>query len=205
MTSNDEPVADRRRADALLDLPVAHLRREHVLARRLVAAAPHHPDLVAVHHDGSAAEEVEQAVAEQDALLQLGVGGPEGLVAIMRAAAPGVVVAEERRGRRRDPRRAAEVVVVGEPRRDAPRAGGAAGEAVERVLQREVDHVGQPAVAHVAGELDRVGLEDLAEDLEVVDPGRARGGADLREPGAEEGAVDVLRGVDPEAVDPVAL
>ena len=53
-------LADRRRADALLRLPVGHLRREHVLPRGLVAAAADHPDLVAVVDGRRAAQEVQE-------------------------------------------------------------------------------------------------------------------------------------------------
>ena len=54
--------ADRRAADALLRLPLLDLRREHVLPRGLVPATPDHPDLVAVVHDGRAAEEEEKRI-----------------------------------------------------------------------------------------------------------------------------------------------
>ena len=96
----------------------------------------------------------------------------------------------------------AEVVVVlraGEPSPFAPgRAGGVRG---RHLLEREVEHLRQAAVADERREVDGVVQRHLAEDREVADPGRARRGADLRHPELEERGVHVLRGVDPEPVD----
>ncbi len=60
---------------------------------------------------------------------------------------------------------------------------------------------GTPRSRDEGRERRRVGLEDLAEDLERGNTGRPCGGADLRHPGAEERPIDVLRRVDAEAVD----
>ena len=63
-------------------------------------------------------------------------------------------------------------------------AGGAARVAHERVLEREVDDVRDRAVADERRELDAVGEEHLAEDLEVLHAGGTRGREDLRRPDA---------------------
>ncbi len=197
---------DRRRADALLGLPVGHLGREHVLPRRLVAAASHHPDLVAVHDDRRAAQEVEQVVAEQDALQQLARPmASNAWSRIMRAARPVSWLPRNVAGVGAIPDGAPEVVVVGEPARDAAarRPTPPAKRSSESCSGKSITF-GRPRVADVAGELDRVGLEDLAEDLEVLHarPRARRPGSSAARP--EEGAVDVLGGVDAEAVDSVA-
>ena len=192
--------ADRRRSHALLRLPLRDARREEILTGRLVAAAPEHPDLVAVVDGRGAAQEVEKAVTEEIAREELRALGTALLLDLQRRS-PDVVVPEEGDGRRRDAVAKSEVVVVTEPRRDAARARGASGVAHERVLQREVDDVRHAALAHERRECRSVGLEDLSEDLERGDAGGAGSGTDLGHPGAEERAVDVLRGVDAEAVD----
>ena len=142
-------------------------------------------------------------MGEVHALDELGAGRTR-LILHEPPHTPDVVVSGEGPRRRHHTGGREEVVVVVEPGRDTPGPGSAARIPDDRILQREVEQVRDRAVAGVGRELDRVGDEHLAEDLEVGDPGVARELADLRDPRAEECAVDVLRGVDPEPVDLVA-
>ena len=63
----------------------------------------------------------------------------------------------------------------------------------------------QPAVPDERDQLERVRVEDLAEDEEVADAGAARRRLDPRQPPPEERGVDVPGRVDPDPVDPVPL
>ena len=63
-----------------------------------------------------------------------------------------------------------EVVVVGEAVGDALRARRARRVGGRDLLEREVEHLRQPAVAHVLGQVDGVVQRHLAEDREVGDP-----------------------------------
>ena len=77
--------------------------REEVLARLLVAAAADDPELVAVLHDGRAAQEVEQVVPELDRAAGAAPRPtPRRLRADLLRRAAHVVVAEEGRRRVRD-------------------------------------------------------------------------------------------------------
>src|SRR5205823_12052276 len=73
------------------------------------------------------------------------------------------------------------------------------------ILVGEFEQARYAAVADEARLLDRVGDEDLAEDLEVPDADRTRGRDHLRVPQAPEAGVDVSRGVDLEPVQLVVL
>ena len=192
--------SDRRRADALFGPPLRNLRREQILPCGLVPTPTEHAHLVPVVDRGSPSQGVEKAVAEQIAREELRALATALLLDLERRSAD-VVVPEEGDGCRRDAVREPEVVVVAQASRDAACAGRAAGVAHERVLQREVDDVRHAAFAHERRQRRSVGLEDLAEDVEGRDAGSAGSGADLRHPRLEERAVDVLRGVDAEAVD----
>ncbi len=138
--------ADRRRADAVLRLPLLHLRREHVLARGLVAAPSHHPDLVAVVDRRRAAHEVHQVVPEQHAPKER-LAAATAVLRDLICGATHVVVAEERRRRRREAARRAPVVVVVQPVPQRARVRRACRVSGGDVLEREVERERQAAVA----------------------------------------------------------
>ena len=133
--------ADRGRADACFGLPVGDLSREHVLARRLVAAGAGHPDLVPVEDRRRATQQVEHVVAEQHALHECAAREPGRLLDDLLCAAAHVVIAEERRECGVDAICGAEVVVILQPVRESLRARHPRRVGDRDLLVWEVEHL----------------------------------------------------------------
>ena len=178
------------------------LRREHVLARVLVAARAGEALLVAVVDDRVAAREVHQRVGEPIARQQLGLGRVRVRVAQVHADAAAVVVAEERR-QVVDVRVAVgEPVVLEEPGAQIVGRRRVRGEADRGHLEREVEHALDVVVDHEARQQRLADvLGHLAEHVEVADAARARVVDDLGRELLPELVVDVPHRVHPEAVD----
>ena len=162
-----------------------------------------HPDLVAPVHDGRAAQQVEQVVAELDVLR--GAASPARPGAGCRiccAARPMSWLPRNVGNVGIDAVRRPEVVVVVRAGGRAPRApdapGGVAG---GDLLEREVEDLRQPAVRTKPARSTAsfsVTSPKIGKSLTPIDRGRR---ADLRHPQLEERRVHVLRGVDAEPVD----
>ena len=188
----------RRRADQIVVVVRRDLGREHVLAGVLIAAVADETLLVPVVDDGLAAADVHQGMGQAVALQQLVAARPA--VAEEQPDAAHVVVAEERRQRVGVGVAVGVVVVareeVAQLRRRAP-----VGEAGRAGLEPEVERRLQPAFRRVPGHERRVGVEHLAEREEVVVAVERSALLDGVRELLPELDVDVLRGVDPEAVD----
>ncbi len=171
-----------------------HPAREHVLAGVLVAAAAGEALLVAVVDDRLPTGEVHQRVGQSVALEDVVAAGQEG------PDPPHVVVAEEGRARV-GVGVGVRVVVVGGVEVTQPGGRAALGEAGAGALEAEVQGRVEAALGAELGQVGGVGVVDLAEGEEVVvaDPLGlgAHGGREL----LPELHVDVLDGVDAEAVD----
>ena len=167
-----------------------HLADEHVLAGVLVSTVADEALLVAVVDHRLAAGEEHQLVGELGALLALRA------VAQEEADAAHVVVAEEggQAGGRRTSRR---VVVVCREQAGEALGGEALGVVEGAGLVREIKHGVHVRGAHVGRQQPRVGVVDLAEHEEIVLGVALDGLGEL----LPEHKVDVLDGVDAEAVD----
>ncbi|MGX1130215.1 hypothetical protein RKD49_002405 [Streptomyces glaucescens] len=180
---------------------VGDLRGEHRLAGVLVAARAGEALLVAVVDHRVAPVEEHQLVGEGGLLQQLGVARVRVVLLEEGPEAAHVVVAEEGDllvgvglvGR--------VLVVVAEDRRQLLRAAALGGVGAGRVLEGEVEGGVEAALGDVRGGDVGVGGVDLAEHEEVVAALLRRVGVQGGGPLRPELGVDVLHGVDPEAVD----
>ncbi|CAM5411630.1 hypothetical protein SHIRM173S_10585 [Streptomyces hirsutus] len=174
---------------------------EQGLAGVLVAAGAGEALLVTVVDDGVAAAEEHQLVGEHVLLQQVGVGRLRVVLLQERPDAAHVVVAEEGDllvgvgpvGR--------VLVVVAEDRGELLRAAALGGVLAGRLLEGEVEGGVEAALGDVGGGDVGVGGVDLAEHEEVVTPLLRRVDVQGGGPLGPELHVDVLHGVDPEAVD----
>ena len=175
------------------------LAREHVLPGRLVTAGADEALLVAVVRHRVAPRGEHQRLGELDAREVLGLALPSLPVEEHRRAAH-VVVAEERRQLVGVAVGVGVPVVLGEEVTQDVR-GVALGEVHALLLEAEVERRLELPRGRVLRHHRRVAVEDLAEGEEVVVLdvlGLVEDGGHERLPELE---VDVLHGVDPEAVD----
>lgn len=174
---------------------------EHRLAGVLVAARAGEALLVAVVDHRVAAAEEHQLVGEPVLLQQFGVAGLRSVLLQEGPDAAHVVVAEEGDLLVRVGLVGRVLVVVAEDRGELPGAAALGGVRAGRVLEGEVQGGVQAALGDVGRGDGGVGGVDLAEHEEVVAALLGGVGVQRGRPLGPELHVDVLHGVDPEAVD----
>ncbi len=188
-------------ADPVVVEVVGGARGEHALPGVLVAARAGEALLVAVVDDGVAPAEEHQLVGEPVLGEDLGIGGL-GVVLLQEGSDPAhVVVAEEGDLLVRVGLVGCVLVVVPEDTGELLRAAALGDVLAGRLLEGEVERGVEAALGDVRGGDVRVGRVDLAEHEEVVPALPGRVGVEGRGPLRPELHVDVLHGVDPEAVD----
>ena len=171
---------------------------EHVLAGVLVAAVAGEALLVAVVHDGRAAGREVEDLGELGARPATASAGVPARLD-RPADAADVVVADELGEPEGVGVGVGEPVVVGEQRAQAVGRRRRGDDAADRAVEAEVERRRERQLGREARQEGRVAVEDLTEEGEVVC--RAAACLDGRHELLPQLVVDVLDGVDAEAVD----
>ena len=199
--------AGARAAERALTAVGSDLACEHVLARILIATESCEALFVAVVHDRYAAQREQHVMGQEHAPQRFLIGnaGPQRAHEIREA--PAVVIADESGQLQRSRRPTLVQSVVLEQARQHLGAGAATNTLTHRGRKGEIQHRRQPINPRVHGQQRRVHSRsvDLAENVEIRNPRGARARQHRRHELLPELRIDVLGGIDAEAVDPEAL